>query len=105
MIQFTDEQLYAVKRIALSRGDETILRHAAEEFAEASAALNQFARARYYHDGDLAKRKEQLVEELADAYIMLGHILSLNPDLPLRIETKVGEVLLRTIDRYCAGGK
>lgn len=65
MIEFTDSQLYAVEKIAEKRGDEVILRHAAEEFAEASAALNL--------------------------------------DLPLKIETKVGEVLLRTIDRYFTG--
>ena len=67
-----------IKAIADRSGFDLIFSRAAEEFAEASAALLQYRRATYFGDGDASEKFKEMVSELADCQVMLEQILYLS---------------------------
>lgn len=100
MLELTTKQKAQIEAIAWHFGDERTVLHAAEEYAEAAAALTQFFRAEFHHDGMPAVRHDSMCEEIADAFIMLEELLALSPAMKAVIEKKVDYKIMRTLERY-----
>lgn len=100
MIKLTNQQKEDIDAIAWHFGDERAVLHAGEEYAEASAAIVQYFRAEYHHDGFPAVRYNSMCEEIADAFIMLEELLSLSPEMKETIEEKIDYKITRTFERY-----
>lgn len=89
-----------IKAIADRSGFDLIFSRAAEEFAEASAALLQYRRATYFGDGDASEKFKEMVSELADCQVMLEQLLILHPAFKQFIELKADYKIMRTLERY-----
>lgn len=89
-----------IKAIADRSGFDLIFSRAAEEFAEASAALLQYRRAMYFGDGDVAEKYKEMLSELADCQVMLEQILYTMPDLREKILEIRNSKIERTLERY-----
>ena len=100
MFELTTKQKAQIEVLAWHFGDERIVLHAAEEYAEAAAALTQFFRAKYQKDGLVPNRFESACEEIADAFIMLEELLDLRPEMRAVIEQKIEYKINRTLERY-----
>ena len=100
MIKLTNQQKEDIDAIAWHFGDERTVLHAAEEYAEAAAALTQFFRAKYQKDGLEPKRFESACEEIADAFVMLHELLEVCPDMVDHINSMVDYKINRTFERY-----
>ena len=100
MIKLTNQQKEDIDAIAWHFGDERAVLHAAEEYAEAAAALTQYFRARYQEDGLVPKRFESACEEIADAFVMLHELLEVCPDMVDHIKSMVDYKINRTFERY-----
>lgn len=100
MIKLTNQQKEDIDAIAWHFGDERAVLHAGEEYAEASAAIVQYFRAEYHHDGFPDVRFDSMCEEIADAFIMLEELLDLRPEMRAVIEQKIEYKINRTLERY-----
>lgn len=100
MIKLTNQQKEDIDAIAWHFGDERTVLHAGEEYAEASAAIIQYFRAEYHHDGFPDVRFDSMCEEIADAFIMLEELLDLRPEMRAVIEQKIAYKINRTLERY-----
>lgn len=100
MIKLTNQQKEDIDAIAWHFGDERAVLHAGEEYAEASAAIVQYFRAEYHHDGFPDVRFDLMCEEIADAFIMLEELLDLHPEMRAVIEQKIEYKINRTFERY-----
>ena len=100
MIKLTNQQKEDIDAIAWHFGDERTVLHAGEEYAEASAAIIQYFRAEYHHDGFPDVRFDSMCEEIADAFIMLEELLDLHPEMRAVIEQKIEYKINRTLERY-----
>lgn len=100
MFELTTKQKAQIEVLAWHFGDERTVLHAAEEYAEAAAALTQFFRAKYQKDGLVPNRFESACEEIADAFIMLEELLDLHPEMRAVIEQKIEYKINRTFERY-----
>lgn len=89
-----------IKAIADRSGFDLIFSRAAEEFAEASAALLQYRRATYFGDGDASEKYKEMVSELADCQVMLEQILYTLPELQEKIQEIRNFKIERTLERY-----
>lgn len=89
-----------IKAIADRSGFDLIFSRAAEEFAEASAALLQYRRATYFGDGDASEKYKEMVSELADCQVMLEQILYIIPSIKDGIDEIRDFKIKRTLDRY-----
>ena len=89
-----------IKAIADRSGFSLIFSRAAEEFAEASAALLQYRRATYFGDGDASEKFKEMVSELADCQVMLEQILYILPELQEKIKQVRDFKIERTLERY-----
>lgn len=99
MIKLTNQQKEDIDAIAWHFGDERAVLHAGEEYAEASAAIVQYFRAEYHHDGFPDVRFDLMCEEIADAFIMLEELLDLHPEMRAVIEQKI-EYKIEDGERY-----
>ena len=86
MFELTTKQKAQIEVLAWHFGDERTVLHAAEEYAEAAAALTQFFRA--------------ACEEIADAFVMLHELLEVCPDMVDHIKSMVDYKINRTFERY-----
>lgn len=100
MFELTTRQKAQIEVLAWHFGDERTVLHAAEEYAEAAAALTQYFRARYQEDGLVPKRFESACEEIADAFVMLHELLEVCPDMVDHIKFMVDYKINRTFERY-----
>lgn len=89
-----------IKAIADRSGFDLIFSRAAEEFAEASAALLQYRRATYFGDGDASEKYKEMVSELADCQVMLEQILYIIPSIKDGIYEIRDFKIKRTLERY-----
>lgn len=89
-----------IKAIADRSGFDLIFSRAAEEFAEASAALLQYRRATYFGDGDASEKYREMVSELADCQVMLEQIIYTLPELQEKIHEIRKSKIERTLERY-----
>jgi len=89
-----------IKAIADRSGFDLIFSRAAEEFAEASAALLQYRRATYFGDGDAGEKYKEMLSELADCQVMLEQILYPLPELQEKIQEIRNSKIERTLERY-----
>ena len=95
----------AVAKIADHFSYEHVLLRAAEEYAEASAALLRYRRALVIGDGIGDEARAALASELADCHVMEDQILRKEPRLQ---DMQMSEYLRkaeRTIARYKIGEK
>lgn len=93
----------AVAKIADHFSYEHVLLRAAEEYAEASAALLRYRRALVIGDGSVPMAREMLASELADCRVMSDQIMRKEPqifDMELKEYFRKAE---RTIKRYKIG--
>ena len=100
MFELTTRQKAQIEVLAWHFGDERAVLHAGEEYAEASAAIIQYFRAEYHHDGFPDVRFDLMCEEIADAFIMLEELLDLHPEMRAVIEQKIEYKINRTLERY-----
>lgn len=100
MIKLTNQQNEDIDAIAWHFGDERAVLHAGEEYAEASAAIIQYFRAEYHHDGFPDVRFDAMCEEIADAFVMLHELLEVCPDMVDHIKSMVDYKINRTFERY-----
>lgn len=89
-----------IKAIADRSGFDLIFSRAAEEFAEASAALLQYRRATYFGDGDASEKYKEMVSELADCQVMLEQILYILPNISGTMAEIRDFKIERTLGRY-----
>lgn len=100
MLELTTRQKAQIEAIAWHFGDERTVLHAAEEYAEAAAALTQYFRARYQEDGLVPKRFESACEEIADAFVMLYELLNVCPEMVDPVKSMINYKINRTFERY-----
>lgn len=89
-----------IRAIADRSGFDLIFSRAAEEFAEASAALLQYRRATFFGDGDDNEKYKEMLSELADCQVMLEQILYTLPELQEKIQEIRNSKIERTLERY-----
>lgn len=89
-----------IRAIADRSGFDLIFSRAAEEFAEASAALLQYRRATFFGDGDDNEKYKEMLSELADCQVMLEQILYTLPELQENIQEIRNSKIERTLERY-----
>ena len=100
MLELTTKQKAQIEALAWHFGDERTVLHAAEEYAEAAAALTQYFRAKYQKDGLEPKRFESACEEIADAFVMLYELLNVRPEMVDPIKYMIDYKINRTFERY-----
>lgn len=102
-----DMKAYAIRvgKIADHFTYEHVLLRAAEEYAEASAALLRYRRALAIKDGDPDEKYLALASELADCQVMVDQILKKEPTIYAAIRSEYMRKIDRTIKRYKIGEK
>lgn len=91
-----------IHKIADNFSKKDVLEHTCEEFAEASAALIQYARA-FNHKKDtvyIRERESHMLEEVADALVMLEQVFHKNPYMRGQVDNWMKRKVERTFNRY-----